>query len=355
MNLHLCSHDKHAVIVTSLLANRHDLSSPKPSCSKLEENHLRLYLDGETVATVHFIAAPQPILQLTYEHDRAKQHKTALTLVALEAVFAAYPDLHNLRLSADFACVDVRDGAFIATSSQDGAPCYSVYRSGFYQTPHLWIGHAPAGRLQAGPVPGPDGRDHPLRPPHPEGLCYERFDPIAKMTVSLRAVDCDRDLDRFHRWMNDPRVAYYWELAKPRDALRSYLENLLAMPHSYPLIVCIDGEEAGYLEVYWAREDRLGKYYDAAAYDRGWHGLIGERRHLGRVKTCAWMRSIMHYLFLDCPLTEHIVVEPRVDNQKVLAYTDALAYEKIKEFDFPHKRSVLVRCRRDDFFSEVQL
>ena len=175
------------------------------------------------------------------------------------------------------------------------------------------------------------------------------------MTVSFRAVDIDRDLDLFDRWMNDPRVDYFWELAGSKESLRTYLETLQAKPHSYPLIGCFDGEEAGYFETYWVREDRLGPYYESQSYDRGWHGLIGERRHLGKRKTGAWLRGLAHYLFLDCPMTENIMGEPRVDNAKLLAYADSLAYEKVKEFDFPHKRSALMRCPRDRFFSEVRL
>ncbi|MFV0303245.1 MAG: GNAT family N-acetyltransferase, partial [Paracoccus sp. (in: a-proteobacteria)] len=207
--------------------------------------------------------------------------------------------------------------------------------------------------LEAGDTAGPDGRDHPRRAPKPRGLVYRRHDPVAGLDVSFRAVDPDRDLDRFHRWQNDPRVAFFWEEDKSRDELRAFLQGRLEDPHCLPLIGCFDGDEAGYFEAYWAREDRLGPYYDSGPWDRGWHGLIGERRHLGRAKTAAWLRGLTHYLFLDCPMTTQVVGEPRVDNAKLLAYADALAYEKLKEFDFPHKRSALMRCRRSGFFGRV--
>ena len=56
---------------------------------------------------------------------------------------------------------------------------------------------------------------------------------------------------------------------------------------------------------------------------------------------------------LDDPRTEKVVGEPRVDNAKLLRYADALAYDKVKEFDFPHKRSALMHCWRDPFFDRV--
>ena len=54
-------------------------------------------------------------------------------------------------------------------------------------------------------------------------------------------------------------------------------------------------------------------------------------------------------------MTELVVGEPRVDNAKLLRYADVLAYHKIKEFDFPHKRSALMHCWRDEFFAKVPL
>ncbi|MEY8827140.1 GNAT family N-acetyltransferase [Sedimentitalea sp. XS_ASV28] len=260
----------------------------------------------------------------------------------LEAAFAD-PERREYRLPPDLPLRALR------CARPDGV----ITRAGFHQSAPLWIRHEPQGWLEARNVASPDGRDHPLRAPKPCGLVYERHDPVARLSVSFRTVDPELDLDRFHRWQNDPRVAFFWEENKPRAELKTYLEDRLADPHCLPLIGCFDGDEAGYFEAYWAREDRLGPYYESLPWDRGWHGLIGERRHLGRRKTAAWLRGLSHYLFLDCPMTTQLVGEPRFDNAKLLSYADALAYEKLKEFDFPHKRSALMRCARYEFFGRV--
>jgi acetyl CoA:N6-hydroxylysine acetyl transferase len=39
----------------------------------------------------------------------------------------------------------------------------------------------------------------------------------------------------------------------------------------------------------------------------------------------------------------------------MLSYCADVAYDKVKEFDFPHKRAALVCCERDRFFKEVPL
>ncbi len=316
------------------------------------QNAVAVSYDGAAIVTATLMPGEPETLHIKASTDAPGDHQTAAVLIALEQVFAARETCRDLHLVLEgLPDVSPRSLPFVY---RDGAKL-AVSRSGFYQCPLLWQGHEQAGRTRATPVPGPEGREHPLRPPHPEGLVYRRFDPVAGLTVSFRTVDIERDLDMFHRWMNDGRVAFFWELAKPRADLRDYLEELHEKPHTYPLIGSFDGQDAGYFETYWVREDRLGPYYESGPWDRGWHGLIGERRHLGRVKTGAWLRALTHHLFLDCPMTENIMGEPRVDNAKLLSYADGLAYEKVKEFDFPHKRSALMRCRRERFFEEVRL
>ncbi|MBD8893277.1 GNAT family N-acetyltransferase [Roseibium litorale] len=332
-------------------------NGPALTASPDAPDSVKLLLAGQPFANARLSSAGDtPVLALKFdEADPAPEQVPGAALLALEAVFAQNGGLDRLILDLGHAALTLRDLPFAHPVAQ-GKDCgLEVRRDGFYQTDQLWLGHTPSGRLRTGFVPGPDGRDHPLRPPHPQGVVYERYDPVADVTVSFRTVDIDRDLDTFHRWMNDGRVAYFWELAWEKPKLRDYLAAFEARPHTYPLIGCFNGEDAGYFETYWVREDRLGPFYDSGPWDRAWHGLIGERKHLGRAKTGAWLRGLIHYLFLDCPMTENIMGEPRVDNAKLLSYAAEVGYEKVGEFDFPHKRSALMRCTRDRFFSEVRL
>lgn len=271
----------------------------------------------------------------------------------VEARFTEDPKTRHIDLPPELAraAVTSRMPGYVDTRTGAGR----IYRSGFLQTPEPWLKHSQARFQQAELVAGPDGRDHPLRPPNPQGLVYERFFADAGITVSFRAVEIERDLDIFHRWQNDPRVAYFWEEDRSKEDLGDFLKDRLSDPHNFSVIGEYDGQPVGYFEIYWAREDRLGAYYDAGPWDRGWHGLIGEVSALGRTRTSAWIRALTHYIFLDCPMTDLVVGEPRVDNAKLLRYADALAYRKIKEFDFPHKRSALMHCARSDFFSRVPL
>ncbi|SQC94051.1 N(6)-hydroxylysine O-acetyltransferase [Cedecea neteri] len=77
---------------------------------------------------------------------------------------------------------------------------------------------------------------------------------------------------------------------------------------------------------------------------------------MARRALCAKLAArLTHYLLLDEPRTQHTVLEPRADNQRLFKHLDAAGYVTIKEFDFPHKRSRLVMANRHNFFSEVGL
>lgn len=196
------------------------------------------------------------------------------------------------------------------------------------------------------------GRRHPVRPPQPAGVAYRRYIPWLRQTLCFRRAEVETDLSHFHRWMNDPFVARFWEEQGSIDHHRSYLERLRADPHSIPLIAWLDQRPIGYFEVYWAKEDRIAPFCDATDFDRGWHVLIGEADCRGQAFVSAWLPSISHYLFLDDSRTGRLVIEPRADNQRMRRSLQRSGYDLLGEFDFPHKRAVLGALPRQRFFDE---
>jgi RimJ/RimL family protein N-acetyltransferase len=271
----------------------------------------------------------------------------AETLAALEAAFQLYPERTEFALSVSQLPDGFRDG--IAALRPGSMP--TVARDILWQQPRLWLprAHVPYALKYA----MTQGTRHPLRPPKPRGTVYQRFIPWLGMTLSLRTVDRERDLVAFNRWMNDPVVARFWEEQGDLAKHRTYLERTDADPHVIGLVGCFDGEPFGYLEAYWAKEDRVAPFYDAEDYDRGWHALVGEARFRGKPFLTAWLPSISHYLFLDDCRTQRIVVEPRSDNQKMRTSLPRCGYALLKEFDFPHKRAVLGMLSRERFFAEA--
>jgi RimJ/RimL family protein N-acetyltransferase len=65
------------------------------------------------------------------------------------------------------------------------------------------------------------------------------------------------------------------------------------------------------------------------------------------------MPSVSHYLLLDDCRTQRIVIEPRIDNDRMLKSLAMCGYAHLKAFDFPHKRAMLSMLLRERFFGEA--
>jgi len=248
-----------------------------------------------------------------------------LSLTALELLFGEYKNLRSAKLNNRI-----------------------MTREEFYQTPNFWS-------KQTSPTPElwnrSTERPHPIRNDNKEGILYQRYIPLIQKTFTIRGTDIEKDLDMFHMWHNQPRVAEFWEMPHPKEEIKSYMEKLKADPHMIPTIIEFDGRPIGYFEMYWTMEDRLGPYYEADGFDRGFHFLIGEVEALGFNNTDAVLKSALHYLFLNDPRTRKVMAEPRHDNKKVLRYAQYAGWSILKEFDFPHKRAALLECKRSNFFN----
>lgn len=253
--------------------------------------------------------------------------------IALEFLFGHFPNLKQ---------------ATVVSGSE-----MQFERASFFQRPDLWLHDS---KTEPEVWAETNGRRHPVRPKTRTSTYYRRYVPNIQKHLSFRTVEIERDLTIFHAWQNRSRVADLWELNKPIDELKAYLEKGLHDPHSIPMIVEFDEEPVGYFEMYWTPEDRLGPYYEYAPYDRGFHFLIGEEKFLGLANTDAVLRSVTHFLFVDDSRTNKILGEPRADNKRVLKYVESVpGWRFIKEFDFPHKRAALLAVERDSFFNEGAL
>lgn len=298
--------------------------------------------------TVIYQDNPTPSVRVTLQASDLDQATLFETFVnELDQLFSLNKELESLTLVIDD--LQVKQQVTQELPLSDG----ELHRKSFYQLPLFWHRHKTSTLFPKRLVQSNDQyRHHPLRPSKPEGCVYQRHDKDADLQVSFRVVDIDKDLARFTRWMNDPRVAHFWEQAWSEEKLAEFLHQRMADPHIIPLIGEFNGQPFGYVEVYWVAEDRLSPYYDVQDYDRGIHLLVGEQDFRGPLHFNAWMKAISHYLFLDDVRTQRLVLEPRSDNQRLFNRILPFGYEKCFEFNFPHKRSALLMLTRDRFFSE---
>jgi len=268
---------------------------------------------------------------------------------AIDQIFIAAPQISALVLPYGEWREEPQALALFAQLNGD-----IIHRDAFWQLP-LWLS-APSKRASGEMVYDAEREIYfPQRPARPEGEVYRRYDPRVRKTLSFRVADPVRDAEHFTRWMNDPRVEYFWEQSGSLEVQTAYLERQLTGKHAFPLIGCFDDQPFSYFEIYWAAEDRIGRHYTWQPHDRGLHLLVGEQQWRGAHYVQSWLRGLTHYLLLDEPRTQRTVLEPRADNQRLFRHFDAAGYQTMKEFDFPHKRSRLVMAERSRFFTEVGL
>lgn len=277
---------------------------------------------------------------------------SAHVLAALDGAFMAAPTARELTVAGASRHPQAlwHTGVFLPGDTGAG----DTARAGadlLWQQPRLWL---PQSFPPMAPRPHlTGGRYHPIRPPKLPGTLYRRHIPWLGRTLSFRSLDPAQDLEHFHRWMNDPDVAKIWDEAGDRDRHRAYLAAIDADPHMQSMIASLDDEPFGYFETYWAKESRIAPFYDADDHDRGWHVLIGEAAFRGKAVATAWLTSISHYLFLGDPRTRRAVGEPRIDHVQQIRNLDRSGYAKLKEFDLPHKRALLVVMLRERYFADA--
>lgn len=218
-------------------------------------------------------------------------------------------------------------------------------REQFWQLPWPWLIESGAAEPEAGTS----------LPPKPSGELYRRFDSRLGQWISLRTLDLALDLERFNRWQNSPRVLQFWQEGGTLEQHHDYLSRLATDPHTFPVIGCFDDEPFAYFEVYWAKADRIAPFYAVSEHDRGIHMLVGEEHHRGPHKVASWLSALVHYAFLADSRTQTLVSEPRHDNARMIRYMEQVGFDRVKDFDFPHKRAALMMLTRDYFFNNSTL
>ena len=126
------------------------------------------------------------------------------------------------------------------------------------------------------------------------------------------------DTEILNKWMNNPRVNAAWGEAGPLSQTSSFLANSLSSRHSFPVFGCWDGKPFGYFEIYWVKEDPLGRYLggEVGNWTRGCHVLVGDEDARGPHRVKVWLSALVHYCWLSDSRTDSVLLEPRVDSEK---------------------------------------
>jgi RimJ/RimL family protein N-acetyltransferase len=136
------------------------------------------------------------------------------------------------------------------------------------------------------------------------------------------------DLQLLNKWMNEPRVSKFWGCSGPQITQEKFLQTNMSSKHSFPAIGLWDGKPFGYFELYWVKEDILGRHLGDRAdnYDRGIHVLVGEEEFRGKHRVKCWITALAHWAFIEDYRTNAVVLEPRVDNERYSSFNPVLLF-----------------------------
>ncbi|MGW2490413.1 GNAT family N-acetyltransferase [Streptomyces sp. NPDC001606] len=164
----------------------------------------------------------------------------------------------------------------------------------------------------------------------------------------LAPVRIDRDLPLIHRWMNDPAVAEFWELAGARHRTEAHLRAQLdGDGRSVPCLGILDGTPMSYWEIYRADLDPLARHYPALPQDTGIHLLLGEAADRGRGLGTALIRAVADLVLDRRPACARVVAEPDLRNTPSVSAFVSAGFRIAAEVDLPGKRAALVMRDRD--------
>ncbi|MFB6632276.1 GNAT family N-acetyltransferase [Streptomyces sp. NPDC056362] len=159
----------------------------------------------------------------------------------------------------------------------------------------------------------------------------------------LVPVRLERDLPLITRWMNDPAVAAFWELAGPDTVTAEHVRaQLEGDGRSVPCLGVLDGTPMSYFEIYRADLDPLARYYPALPHDTGVHLLIGDTGHRGRGVGTVLLRAVADLVLDHRPRCTRVLAEPDIRNTPSVSAFLSGGFRYAAEVDLPDKKAALM-------------
>ncbi|GAA3127290.1 GNAT family N-acetyltransferase [Streptomyces rectiviolaceus] len=159
----------------------------------------------------------------------------------------------------------------------------------------------------------------------------------------LVPVRIERDLPLISRWMNDPAVAAFWDLAGPDDVTEAHLcDQIDGDGRSVPCLGVLDGTPMSYWEVYRADLDALARHYPARPNDTGLHLLIGGVADRGRGLGTSLLRAVADLVLDRRAACARVIAEPDLRNTPSVSAFLSAGFRFAAEVDLPCKRAALM-------------
>ncbi|MEV6317668.1 GNAT family N-acetyltransferase [Streptomyces sp. NPDC051776] len=167
--------------------------------------------------------------------------------------------------------------------------------------------------------------------------------PSGSRPFRLVPVRIDRDLALISRWMNDPAVAAFWDLAGPDEIAAAHLRaQIEGDGRSVPCLGLLDGTPMSYWEVYRADLDPIARHYAARPHDTGLHLLIGAVGDRGRGFGTGLLRTVSDLVLDNRPACSRVIAEPDIRNTPSVAAFLGAGFRFHAELELPGKRAALM-------------
>ncbi|MFH8473805.1 GNAT family N-acetyltransferase [Streptomyces sp. NPDC018000] len=159
----------------------------------------------------------------------------------------------------------------------------------------------------------------------------------------LVPVRLERDLAVISRWMNDPAVAAFWELAGAEAVTADHLRPQLdGDGRSVPCLGVLAGVPMSYWEIYRADLDPLARRYPARPHDTGIHLLIGGVNNRGRGVGTTLLRAVADLVLDNRSRCARVVAEPDLRNTPSVSAFLSAGFRFSAEVELPGKRAALM-------------
>ncbi|MFG2652376.1 GNAT family N-acetyltransferase [Streptomyces sp. NPDC048436] len=159
----------------------------------------------------------------------------------------------------------------------------------------------------------------------------------------LVPVRVERDLALISRWMNDPAVAAFWELAGSDAVTEAHLRAQIdGDGRSVPCLGVLEGTPMSYWEIYRADLDTLARHYPARPHDTGLHLLIGGVADRGRGLGTSLLRAVADLVLDHRAACARVIAEPDLRNTPSVSAFLSGGFRFAAEVDLPDKRAALM-------------
>ena len=189
-----------------------------------------------------------------------------------------------------------------------------------------------------------------LLQPTSTDVAYRRYFEKEDVTITLRPVDLDRDVEMLHEWFHREHAIKIWKMNWSLRELERYYRLTLAGNSSHSYIGEANGVPTFNIEVYWASRDIVGNYYDVMPSDYGTHQFIAPTDPKLKYASPS-TRSMMDFVFSE-PRVGKMIGEGAVDSMASMMNKAHVGFKIEKVIEMPHKKANLNFCYREWYWNK---